>query len=288
MPEFRAAFSMNDAQEMLEGRTIEFHSADLYKDAKGAQPVSVRLIEYFGNVDNGATLAAELAFNGLREYLAGTDVVLLTYFIAQPGGDPLALREGAARAAFYGVQGTPTMIFDGVEHITEGGDDMGIDRVYQTYRQVLERRARSESAWSLNGQATAANGLLTGTITLNGPAMPDTYRLSIFLCEKILLVPGGNTILLHRHAVRSDLCGSEGVPWTQTADAVRQAEFKKSLSDLQQDIKTQIDAQEQAMGGRFLMKPVYIDPSMLIVAAFIQDQTTHAIVAAAAFDVTTP
>jgi hypothetical protein len=58
-----------------------------------------------------------------------------TVFIEYHVSDPLSNGDGTARQSYYGVSGTPTMIFDGISKVIGAGGDM-----YPTYRQRFDSR----------------------------------------------------------------------------------------------------------------------------------------------------
>ena len=208
---FRAEFTMEDAERLLEGRTVEFHPAGRYcqevaKDASGP----IELIELFTCMDNSQTLAAELAFSGLSEYYENTEVSFIAYHLSVPESNPLMCGVSKSRQDFYGVKGTPVAYFNGGAGTSSGGDFGQVADVYADYRQKSLASKESGASWRIDGQVNIREDDITGRIEVEGSEASNDYRLWVVLCEKAVMVPGANTLLLHKHVARALMSPAEG------------------------------------------------------------------------------
>ncbi|MCP4247186.1 MAG: hypothetical protein GY778_09070 [bacterium] len=284
-PAFRADFTMAEAEQLVEGRVLEFHPAGRYLDnteTPHAEPV--RLIELFSCVDHPDTLASELAFGGLTEYFGKHKVAFVAYHLPMPELDPLVAPVSLARARFYGVEQTPTALFDGSRADPSGGGEANIDRVFAAYRRASLEPARVGGEWRLTGELTASDESITGRIELHGPQAHPDLRLHAILCEKVVMSPGANGILMHRKVARWAFTPAEG--FEITPQPGRRA---WTIGGIPQDIITSLDgavtALEKERGIEFLMKPTYLDTRACQLVAFVQDRRSKTVLAACAVDV---
>jgi hypothetical protein len=276
-PGFRASFSMADAEQLLEGRTIEFHPPGRFENEASATPV--RLVELFSCIDHEATLAPELAFAALAEYYANAPVSFVQYHPGTPEPDPLASDCAKARAAFYGVETTPAAIFGGTNAIRDGGSDRDIDRLYRAYKAASLSGAAAMQPWRIRSHATVADGSIRGRVELSGPKAPDDLRLHLLLCEEAVMAVGANQVILHRHVARAAISPSDGFrvpeqPGTRTFEIV--ADTAAVGAALEKTIKN-MEEQEEI---EFLMRPTYVDARGCNVVAILQSNTTRKVLAA--------
>ncbi len=281
---FRADFSMDSAQQLLEGRTIEYHCHQRYsaqRDGDGGK--AVRLVEMFTCIDQPTTQAAELGFNGLYEYFENEPVVLVSYHLCTPSPDPLTSEVGQARQGFYDLNDVPMVAVNGTTMVADGGDEGLADRIFTRYKQVCLDQEQSQEQWRIQAEPVLAEDQLGGEILIDGPATANEHRLFVFLCEKLVLAVGGNGILLHRNVCRYNLSPTEG--WVLPADqGHHRFALKSSLTDISEAVRKQILALEEQFSVQFHSRPDYIEPEQLMVVVFVQDANDKTVKAAAAFD----
>jgi hypothetical protein len=279
-PAFRAGFSMRDASDLLEGHVVEFHPPDRFmRDHDPACP-AVCLVELFTCVDHAQTAAAELAFGGLWEYLADTNVVLLTYHLPYPEPEPLVSEVALSRARFYGLDATPVALFDGGDAVDLGGDESAASEVYEAYRMRCKPPATSHSApWRVVGEALLEGGVISGKVTALGPSGQSPLRLFLVLCEDTIMVPGGNSLLLHRHVARARV-SPEGGYRVSPEPGPHEIAFTVPLSEVTRQLEKRVAHMEQDGEFEFRMKPTYVDGRTCFVACILQDVESKQVLAA--------
>lgn len=287
-PDFRATFCMADAADLLEGRVPEFHPATRFvRTASPGQVPAVRLVETFVSLNHPPTMAAELAFEGLREYFAGTDVVFIAYHVAIPEHDPLVSTLCVSRGITLGVESTPTTFFDGRKPVTAEGDDSVAPEVFAAYKSAAEAGHRAESAWRLDGTVAFQQGEIRGRMELDGPAATGDVRLVVALCEKLVLAPGKNGIVLHRNVVRHGFSPPDG--YSVSAAAGRRVfDFSLVVKQFMDDLAQRLTQFQETGGESVTVRPTYVDPAACQVAAFALDADSGAILAAKMIDVQIP
>jgi hypothetical protein len=282
---FRASFSMSDAEELLEGRTLEFHPADRFEaDAREKPTGHVRLVELFSCVDLPDTTAPELAFRGLAEYFGDAGVSFVQYHLAAPATDPLVTDVSEARARFYGVTEAPAAIFDGETSVGAGGSARDIDAVYRAYRTAALPETAIESPWQVAGRATVSGGAITGMIELTGPQAGADLRLHVLLCERLVMAPSANGVLMHYQVARAAATPAEGLAVPETG-GTRRFPVKIRLAELAEALETALKRDEEAKNVKYQVRPTFVDPSACNVVAFLQDRSSRKVYAAVTVDV---
>jgi hypothetical protein len=284
-PLFRASFTMTDAEQLLEGRILEFHPADRHRpDGGAASAPGVRLVELFTCVDHAETVAPELAFGGLRDYFEHSDVAFVEYHLAVPEADPLASEVSASRAEFYELRGTPAACFNGGSLKTEGGNSDDVEAIFSAYKSVCLQPQSAAGPWRLDGRVSVARESITGELELTGPQGGETLRLHAILCEKAVMVPGANGLLMHRQVARSASSPARGLV-VPTGAGRRTFEIRFDTGEVRASLERMLDALEKERAIEFLMKPTYVDAASCEVVAFLQDDLSKQVLAARAFEV---
>jgi hypothetical protein len=279
-PNFRATFSMHDAEQLLEGRCPDFHPAERYRRSAGNDELpAVQFVELFTCADEPDTAAAELAFGGLREYFDGTSVVFVQYHVSVPRPDPLTTDFGVARAAFYGVTDTPVVRINGRRAVDVGGDERALSKVFNEYKVACELAPTAEDGWRLRGHILRSGTELVGQVEIEGPESSGAERLFAVVCERVVMLPGADTLLLRRHVVRGALCDPNG--WAVPRAADRQPFHlrvtREWLADTLEETVTRLERDRDVT---FHMRPTYVDLDACFVVAFLQDVESRQILAA--------
>ncbi|MCP4592146.1 MAG: hypothetical protein GY842_15535 [bacterium] len=284
-PAFRTSFTMVDAEQLLEGRTQEFHPAGRFRpDGDAPTDRSVRLVELFTGIDVPATLAAELAFGGLGEYFEDRDVALVAYHVSLAEADPLTSAVGTVRAAYYGIESVPVALFDGGDRSNAAGDDGDVERIFAEYVAASAPVTGAASPWRLDGSVSHAKGGIIGTLTLDGPAAGADLRLHALLCEQAVMVPGANALVLHRYVARGALSPAEGFRVPAGAGQ-REFELRTNTASISAELEHTVDTLESERDISFLMKPTFVDAGSCSIVAFLQEQSSKRVIAACALDV---
>ena len=282
---FRAGFSMSDAEQLLEGRVPAFHPADRFgADGKTQEAKPVRLVELFTCVDHAATAAPELAFEGLQQYFDGDEVVCVQYHLASPAAEPLVSRASSSRASFYQTTTAPAAFFDGNGPRMDAGDEKKTAQVYAAYKSAALARKAGDSAWQVTGRVAFAGGKFTGKIEVQGPDAGGSLRLHAILCERLVMLPAANGIVLHRSVARASLSPEGGFELTAQA-GVRRLEIAAALATVSEELEKGISTLETEKELRFLMRPSFVDPAACVVVTIVQDANTREVLAARSFAV---
>jgi hypothetical protein len=282
-PKFRATFTMADAEQLLEGRVTEFHPAERYSLERSEYPDHVRLVELFTCLDHPPTQAAELAFGGLGEYFDDAGFALVAYHLASPTADPLVAGVSRDRAVFYGVKDAPAAVFEGSQVITEGGDARAAARLFDLYRRSGLKSQPRATPWKIEGRLGLAEGRIAGELRLVGPSPDESLRLHVIACEKTVMVPGGNGLVLHRWVARTGVSPPQGFAIAPTADG-RRFPINLDAGKVSSDLEATVAGIEREGKIRFMMRPTYVDPASVAIVAFVQDSKTRDVLAARRFE----
>jgi len=309
-PTFRASFTMTDAEQLLEGRIAEFHPAGRYEEEMSSTaptrptattPVApgrtVRLVELFSCVDHPQTRAPEMAFAGLREYFepANADgivgvpasaprVALIEYHLAAPETDPLVCGASASRATFYGIREAPVACFDGGRPNTDGGTDKDVEKIFSAYKATCLSPEGGDAGWRISGRASLLGDEIHGAIQVRGGSGAEALRLHAMLCEKILMTPGANGLLLHRMVARAALSPDDGFP-VASGKEEQVFDIRANVKQVGEALEQMITRLEKERNVKFLMRPVYVDGGACVVVTFLQNMRSKEVLAASAFDV---
>lgn len=306
-PAFRAVFSMTDAEQLLEGRINEFHAPDRFDDGSDAasrpangEPATrphARLVELFTCADDANTGGPELAVGAIAEYFGVDRVAVVEYHVPAPAADPLGCAYGSARAALYGVKAAPVVIVDGTRRSTTGGDAGKTELLYAAYKAAClspESDGDEGGAWSLDGAAVATGPQIRATVRVAGPPATRSatasapaesdVRLHAVLCERIVMLPAGNGVVLRRYVVRGALTPNDGVALAK-GTTERTLDLSADTHDVTTALDKGITALEERLDVHFRMRPTYIDPAGCMIVVFVQDAATKRVLASRVLDV---
>ncbi|MBP7934155.1 MAG: hypothetical protein KA354_05845 [Phycisphaerae bacterium] len=278
--DFRASFSMGDAEQLLEGRVPAFHPADRFGEGgKGEDAKPVQLVELFTCVDHGSTAAPELAFGGLQQYFDGTDVSWVQYHLASPAAEPLVSRASVSRAGFYQTTTAPAAFFDGKGPKTDAGDEKNAAQVYAAYQGAALAGRVGVAAWKVDGRIAFTEGKFVGIIEVQGSEAGGSLRLHVILCERLVMLPAANGVVLHRSVARA-LLSPEGGFELPAGSGGRSYEVMLTVAAVSEELDKRISAVEAEKEVRFLMRPFFVDPGACVVVAFLQDSRTREVLVA--------
>lgn len=277
---FRKSFSMADAEQLLEGRVPAFHPVDRFLDHGQSQDAKpVRLVELFTCIDHDPTAAPELAFEGLQRYFDGTDVACVQYHLASPAAEPLVSAASSARAAFYQTTTAPAAFFDGKGPKTDAGDEKKAAAVFAAYQGAALAGGVAATTWKVDGHIAFVAGGFAGTIEVEGPAGGGSLRLHAVLCERLVMLPAANGVVLHRSVARALLSPESGFELPAKA-GTRSFGVALALTAIGEELEKGIAALEAEKEVRFLMRPSFVDAGACVVVAILQDSDTREVLAA--------
>ncbi len=302
-PQFRATFTMAEAEQLLEGRAPEYHPSTRFADEAAAQNGAKRggpvpLVELLPCSEHPPTQTAEMALAALGEYFDGQPPVLIQYHVAWPALDPLAAPVGKSRAEFYNAQLAPVTVFGGTNVIRGGQKSCGQAgnpaKIFETYKQACFESADAKSnaagsGWKIEGRLERRKSIISGSVNVLAPKTGGDYRLHLILCESPLMVPGANQLVIRRNVARRALSPPEGLLVKLSAGKSK-LEFPVDvdLVEVGKRITKEIATMEEEGEITFVMRPDYIDAGAVSIVAFLQDAKTKAVVSATRLEAQEP
>ena len=257
--------------------------------AKPYQPASERsdrtvLAEVFTGSGCPPCVAMDLAYEAFLERYQRQDVIVLMYHQHIPLPDPMSNPFSQARAKYYGVRGVPTFAIDGKANPPGGGARAATQQWYDRIRPLIEKQLEVKAEAEIKLEAVMANSAIQVSAQVK-PTVTDAsnLKLQIALVEERLRFSGENRVRFHPMVVRS-LAGehgsgfvlaekTEGMTWRFDLTIITQ-ELKKHLDDLEQSRK------DRGEESTFAEKKHAIDPSKLLVVAFVQDEKSKQVLQA--------
>lgn len=287
--DFRKPFTMDDAAQLIEGRVAEYHPARTYLEEQASgrsttgstSTTPVLLVESFTCLDHAATQASELAFGGLIEYFEGVDVAFVQYHLPTPQLDPLATGIAQARAQHYGLKAPPAIVFNGTKRVAVTGDASAAERVFSACKAAAKEAALDTPGCMLDGEIALDGGTIRGHIKVTRATGDGPKRLHVVLCERRVMVPGANGVVMHRNVARTTLTPLEGYAFD---DADARLPIDLALSQLARRIEATLAKMESAGKIRFSTRPTYIDPRAIVVVAWVEQVKTRRVIATRRFD----
>lgn len=267
---FRRTFTMYDAEALLEGRVGAFLPGSQYdSEAIGASP---RLIELFINADEKPTQAAEMAFDGLRQYLEAEPTLFLQYHVSDTLGTPVSDR----RASHFKLKATPLAVFDGEATCTEAGDDKAVSRVFSAYREAMVGAlGRQVPSIPVSITAHVSGSTIETHVVVTGATAE--FRVRLLLVEDAVMAIGENKQLMHHAVVRGELSPPQG--WGIAANERKELNGRAVLSDLIADLEAYISKLEKDRNGTAPMRPTWIDLNRCSLVVVVQDATSGRVAA---------
>ncbi len=194
-PNLRQDFSVQDAQDFLEGHIPMYSPADLRN--RWPHPPDT-LVEAFMCVDNAKTAAVNLALRAL----ADEGILVTCYHINAPDADPLANAATVGAAQRLGVEDTPTVLLNGrVVPLTE--PDLQDPNKVLT---VLGRADAGATPGHVDVEVHAApDGKREVTVVWPDALEAKVDHADVFCVESAILLNSANQCWLHGQVVRGRL-----------------------------------------------------------------------------------
>lgn len=187
---FRSSFGGGDAELLLEGRVPSFSPP---QPRLAEQRPAARVVEFFADTQASKAVGPQLAFNGLREFFAGTPVTFIAYHLDEQLSNPLA----AERAKAYGVTAPATLLADGQVIGDKTGVADDAESLYDAYLPKLlqtDPNASATETSQLALTATTQDRTVTTTVRYtptHSISADADLRLRVLLCEQRVFVPYG-------------------------------------------------------------------------------------------------
>ncbi len=261
----RTPYDVDEMEKLLEGRVPAYQPASTYAPEDGKRPTRTVLAELFTAVGGRACPGADLAFEGMAVHFAHGEVAVLQHHLMAPLSSPAALR----RAQRLGVRGVPRVILDARVPVARvGGPPEKAAREFRKVIRAVEERLKSATPWTLDVTGKVDKGKVSVSVTVKGPEVED-FRLRLFLCEKTVMFPGRNKMVLHRYVTRFDMARG-GIPIPSAAGA-RTLTRDVSLSQVMDELDDHLDAVEDRENMEFPLRPTEVAPRQVAVVAILED-----------------
>ena len=263
-----------DAMLEAKSRELPFHPAP-FKPGPTWKGRAV-LAELFTGSECPPCVAADFAFDGLLESFPATTLVVLEYHLPIPAPDPMMNPATRRRQDYYGVNSTPSMLFDGQDNLTGGGGRSMAGTQFKQLAAKVAARLEAAPAVALKAEALRKGDRVAVSVTL-GKAAPEV-EFHLALVQGQQEHKGGNRLLVHKMVVRD----------IQTLEpAAVKADF--NLPALEKATDAYLSEFEQTStrfkGFRFPVRRHLISREGLKVVLFAQDRASKQVLQAVVADV---
>ncbi|MFO0881632.1 MAG: hypothetical protein U0840_30410 [Gemmataceae bacterium] len=281
----KLASELNKLEEQLDAaylkEALEFKREKITRKSK--ETGQVVLVELFTGLSHRPALAATLAFDAARTSAAPTDVVFLQYHVIFPDADILVTPASEVRKTFYtaDLEGVPAVFVNGKLTEPLGGARQRVEASYSLLRDAITQALESDPGARIKLEVTRIGETLTARAKVQGLMKTGAgVRLRFALVEERIRFEGPSGVRLHHHLVRAFLDGGSGLRLdkaesTQTA-SINLVQLRKGLGEY-------LDGLAAKAGTSLSTKPLALEH--LKVIAFIQDEETKQVLAAAQADV---
>jgi hypothetical protein len=258
-PVFREGFSMQDAQDFLDGYIPIFNPADLPEALENRR----LLIEVFTCGDDASCAPLELALQALEET---EGVILANYHIGNPAAEPLENRACLAALAGYPGERIPFLVIDGSPvdpnllpllnpaEIINGLAALRSPHPPALLQVELTPVSEQEKRWQ---------------VTVPVADFKDARRGEILLAEQRCMLFSSTGIVLFRNVVRAGLFNQD------LASSGGRMTAELDFNRIQSDNLSYVESIQDSRQIVFNMIPVYIDPKMSFVIAKLYGSDGH-------------
>ena len=257
-------FGVELVERAIAGKGSDFAAPDTYKPTDAHQPKRCVLAELFTNAGPRGTIAADLAFNGLRTHFPTEHVVCVTHHLLTPAVEPLASGTSMARARDMRGAGATALALDGKVVGGGGGKARKAEAYYRKHKELVEAALLESSEYTLEGTAAIAGDVVEGSLTVGGP---DAHGLvvRVWLVEAGVVYPGNNRVVIHRNVCRGEVVRS-AVPEAQ--DERKPVSFRFSLNKMAKEVDRFLASQRWR--GTMLGWKTRVDPVQARLVAFVE------------------
>lgn len=264
---------------------------------KGAPTGRTVFLELYTGSACEPCVAADLAVDGVLEAYPRSEVVALSFDEHIPEPDPLANPDTVARADFYKINGTPTVMLDGKSSVRLGGGRSAAQKGYPKLAEDIDRELNIPSGVelklnasvspdhtiSVNAMAKIADEAALNKLLTAVDGKTPSLILNIALVQPEVRYSGENGIRFHTMVVRALAWpATKGFPVTTTGES--QASFTFDPAEVSKDLSKYLADFSQHNDHFGVVHFLSTDTSLtgrLAVAAWVEDPTTHQVVQAA-------
>lgn len=235
------------------------------------------LAELFTGSECPPCVGADLGFDGLIESIPAQYLTVLEYHLPIPRPDPMMNPATKKRQDVYGVNSTPTVVFDGTEKLIGGGNRAMAEAKFKQYKeQVLARLAEAPGA-ALKLRAALAGSVVKVDLDLGKP-VPGA-EVNVVLVQGEQAYKGSNGLMAHKLVVRDLAVIDPAVTKTTTFDLT--ASEKATDAYLTEFEKTYT----RVPNFKWSVRHNAIARLGLKVAVFVQDKETKKVLNSVSADV---
>jgi hypothetical protein len=251
-----------------------------YPGRKNPDANQVAVLELFTGAQCPPCVAADVAFDALLKSYSPKELILIQYHLHIPGPDPLTNADTVARAKYYGINSTPSTLFNGQPHARGGGGMAQSELKYKQYVEFINPILEKKTEATVDARATRNGEKIDITVTVGG-VRGDDIKLRVLLVEENVKYVGGNQLRFHHQVVRAMPLGAEGV-------AITDNNFQKTLTvdldGIRKNLTKYLD--DYASNVRPFPKPDRpMELKSLKVIALVQNDETKEILQAVQVDV---
>lgn len=248
------------------------------------------LLELFTGSGCEPCAAPDLAMDSLLRTYGRQDLVVLEYDEHIPRPDPLANPDSVARAAVYGVEGTPAAFLDGEPLPVAGAAREDTENVVVGFAEAIEDRARDPSPWQLaltleqgSEGAIRARAAVTAHPISGQRQVAPTHGpvLHLAFVEDHVRYSGENGIRFHRMVVRK-LARETRLQLAKGA-GVAEADFQPAEIAAEQRLYLGAYEKSNDRFGPFQFRAHEdaMRPNQMAIVAWLEDAITHEVLQAA-------
>jgi thiol-disulfide isomerase/thioredoxin len=255
------------------------------------------LLELYTGSGCEPCVAADLALDGVLKAYPRNEVVALSFDQHIPEPDPLANPDTIARADFYKINSTPTIVLDGASSHIVAGSRGAAQKGYPKLAEDIDKELNTPSGIDLklsasispghtiavNATAKIANAAALNKLLATDDGKTPNLALNIALVQPEVRYSGENGIRFHSMVVRALAWpAAKGFPVAMTGES--QASFTFDPAAVSQDLSKYLAnfSQHNDRFGvvHFLSTDTSL-PGPLAVAAWVEDPSTHQVLQAA-------
>lgn len=255
------------------------------------------LLELYTGSACDPCVAADLALDGVLEAYPRSEVVALSFDQHIPEPDPLANADTVARAGFYKINSTPTIVLDGnLSHIVNGSRGM-VQKEFPKLSDSINKDLNTPSGVKLDLNASLspdhtiavnATAKITDSAALNkllatADSKTPNLVLNIALVQPEVRYSGENGIRFHSMVVRALAWpAAKGSRVAMTGES--HASFRFDPAQVSRDLSKYLADFSQHNDHFGIVHFLSTDTSLdgpLDIAAWVEDPSTHHVVQAA-------
>jgi tetratricopeptide (TPR) repeat protein len=174
------------------------------------------LAELFTGSECPPCVGADLAFDGLVESVPAKYLVILVYHLPIPRPDPMMNPATKMRQEVYGVNSTPTVLFDGANKMVGGGNRGMAEGKFAEYKAAVEPLLSAAPAVLLKVRASLAGDVVKAAYEFDKVVPGAEYHLVLVQAEQEH--KGSNGLVSHKMVVRDLVTVDPAAPKTAAFD----------------------------------------------------------------------